>query len=60
MHKLRKLNLNNFRHVKIICYFKMACCADLDGFDINMQIDYELEDFNEYQGCEVVVPDVCL
>ena len=30
----------------------MACCEDLD--------DNELEDFNEYQCCEIVVPDVCL
>ena len=33
-------------------------CEDLDDFDINIQIDYnELEDFNEYEGCEIVVPD---
>ena len=39
----------------------MACCEDLDDFDINIQIDYnELKDLNEYQGCESVVPDICL
>ena len=38
----------------------MACCEDLYDFDINIQIDYELKDLNEYQGCESVVPDVCL
>ena len=34
----------------------MAFYEDLDDFDINIQIAYEL-DFNEYQGCEIVVPD---
>ena len=39
----------------------MVFYEDLDDFDINIQIDYsELEYFNEYQGCEIVVPDVCL